>query len=344
MKSHIPSAMSRSKGAYRNSPRTVLINGKPHAFLERRRIGRRDYYLLRHVGSPLKERYLAFDSEQGLRGSYFLVQTWPQGPLTRQQLRVAGRLTDDSLPRVVDRQWRDNRVDIVFSWVEGITLEQYFENIRQRRRPPVSPSEAVRLVHGLANGVCKLHNKYQLAHGDIQPSNIIVTGHSSRLVLIDFGSAWTSDNSVCREEGDGVNRYYAAPELQTNAKPVGFFADQFSVSILLYELLTGQLPYGELGGKAGRPENIEGTKDALVPPSRLSDSCRQLPRSLWERIDGVTLRGLALDPKNRYPDRRAWLDDLFAAYAQFRLPPQPSATQQALLRVKRWFMGRRPAD
>src|SRR5690606_24998599 len=152
-----------------------------------------------------------------------------------------------------------------------------------------------------------LHHKLQIGHGDIQPSNIVVTNHVSRLMLVDFGSAWTTQQAAFRDEGDGYHRAYAAPELQTIGGVVGFAADQFSTSVILYELLTMQLPYGGLGGKAGRPEFIDQTAGALIPPSRLSLACGQLPRSLARLLDRVVLRGLALNPEDRYPDRHAWL-------------------------------------
>ena len=135
-----------------------------------------------------------------------------------------------------------NDVEAVFTWIDGITLAEYLENIRKGRRPPVSPREAVRLIHGLANAVSKLHNKEQIAHGDIQPPNVIVTDHPSRLILIDFGSAWPTEQSAFREAGDGLHRCYAPPELQREGRLSGFSADQFSVSVLFYELLTLQLP------------------------------------------------------------------------------------------------------
>jgi len=109
--------------------------------------------------------------------------------------------------------------------------------------------------------------------------------------------------------------------LQAEGIPVGFFADQFSVSVLLYELLTQQVPYAGLGGKAGRPEFIGRAQDSLTAPSRASATCGRLPQSLRDGIDRVTLRGLTLDPQQRYPDRHAWLNDLFKVAASFRLSP-----------------------
>lgn len=322
-----------------NAPKTVNVRGRQRPYLERRRVGGREYYLLEHIGSPFRQRFLAFDPRQGPGGDFFLFQVWPAGPLTQQQFRVLRRLKDDCLPRAVECQRRGDSIDVVLTWIEGTTLAKYFENIREGRRPPVTPREAIRLSHGLANAVCKLHHKQQVAHGDIQPPNVIVTDHTSRLVLIDFGSAWTAESTAFREEGDGLNRCYAAPEIQTKGvTPVGFFADQFSVSVLFYELLTQQLPYGGLGGKAGRPEHIGRASDSLVAPSQISDNCRALPRSLRDGIDRVAMRGLALDPSQRYPDRHAWLNDLFEVYARFRLTPELSTGESILTRVLHWLV------
>ena len=149
-------------------------------------------------------------------------------------------------------------------------MADYLQNIREGRRPPVEPAQAVRLVNGLAHAVCHLQRHLQVAHGDIQPANVIVTSHPSRLQLIDFGSAWTIDRTTRRTEGDGHHRCYAAPETQTGLTPVTLAGDQFSVSVMLYELLTLQLPYGGLGGKAGRPEFITRATDTLVAPSQIS--------------------------------------------------------------------------
>ncbi len=246
--------------------RTVLINGRSRAYLECRRIRRRDYFLLERIGSPFRESYLAFDRLAGPRGSFFMVQSLPAGDAAQQLLRVLSRLKNDNLPRAVEWQQNRHQIDVALTWTEGISLADYLQNIREGRRPPVEPVQAVRLVNGLAHAVRDLQGHLQVAHGDIQPANVIVTSHPSRLQLIDFGSAWTIDRTTRRTEGDGHHRCYAAPEVQTAVTPVTLAGDQFPVSVLLYELLTLQLPYGGLGGKAGRPEFTARAADTLVAP------------------------------------------------------------------------------
>ena len=268
----------------------------------------------------------------------FLVQSLPSGKAAEQLLRVLSRLKSDAFPRVVEWQKKRHQIDVALTWTEGISLADYLQNIRERRRPPVEPLQAVRLVNGLAHAVCQLHRHLQVAHGDIQPANVIVTSHPSRLQLIDFGSAWTIDWTTRRTDGDGHHRCYAAPELQSGPIPVTLAGDQFSVSVLLFELLTLQLPYGGLGGKAGRPDFIARAADTLVPTSQISSTCQQLPESLRDRLDALVLHGLALNPDERYPDHNTWLNDWQELTARFRITPELPQIENTLTRVIRWFV------
>lgn len=324
----------------RDPDRTLVVKGRSRTYLECRRIRRRDYFLLERIGSPFRESYLAFDRLAGPGGSFFMVQSLPAGNEAKQFLRVLRRLKSDNLPRVVEWQQNRHQIDVALTWTEGISLADYLRNIREGRRPSVEPAEAVRLVNGLAHAVCHLQRHLQVAHGDIRPANVIVTSYPSRLQLIDFGSAWTIDRTTRRTEGDGHHRCYSAPELQAGVTPVTLAGDQFSVSVLLYELLTLQLPYGGLGGKAGRPEFIARAVDTLVAPSHISASCKQLPRSLRDRLDALVLRGLALKPESRYPDHNTWLYHWNELSALFHITPELTPIEDILTRVIGLFVKR----
>lgn len=322
----------------RSPDRTVVVKGRRRTYLECRRIRRRNYFLLERIGSPFRESYMAFDRLAGPGGSFFMVQSLPTGNEAKQLLRVLRRLKSDNLPRVVEWQQNRHQIDVALTWTEGISLAGYLQNIREGRRPPVEPTEAVRLVNGLAHAVCHLQRHLQVAHGDIQPANVIVTSHPSRLQLIDFGSAWAIDRTTRRTEGDGHHRCYAAPEAQTGVTPVTLAGDQFPVSVLLYELLTLQLPYGGLGGKAGRSEFIARAADTLVPPSQISSSCQKLPRSLRDRLDALVLRSLALKPNDRYPDHNTWLNHWKELSALFYIASELTPIETILTKVIGWFV------
>lgn len=339
-----------------DSRRMIRVRGKLRPYLERLRIGRREYYLLESVGNGLRSRFRAFDPDHGPDGDYFLVEHIPAGPEAERALRVLHKLKCDSLPRVWDWRQTAQGIDAVLSWITGVDLESYLENIRTKeKRPGVAAGEAVRLIHGLAGAVGLLTHSLQMAHGDIHPANLVLTNNPSRLVLIDFGSAVVHQAAATATAGDGRRHCYAAPELRTPCKShdaiesgsdtersarVGFLSDQFSASVVLYQLLTLSLPYGGLGGKAGW-EEFKRAGDDLIPPSQMLPNRKKLPRSLRDELDEVVLRGLALDSQQRYPDRHAWLDALFRLSARFRVPPELPPTESFLTRVIARFVNPR---
>ena len=319
-----------------NCGQTINIRGVNRPYLERRRILRRDYFLLERIGSPFRESYSAFDPLSGPGGNYFLIQSLPGNKTTEQFLRVSRRLKTDSFPKVVEWQRQGDRFHVASTWTEGITLLEYLEHMRAGRRPAIDPGQAVRLTLGLAHALVHLHRHSQVTHGDIQPTNLIVSSHPARLRLIDFGSAWTNDWTTRRTEGDGHHRCYAAPELQCSTAPVGPACDRFSLSVVLFELLTLELPYGGLGGKAGRPEFISQAERSLVPPSHVSKGCQNLPRSLRDKLDALALQGLAFDPEKRFSNHDEWLNDWQDLSIRFRLKPELSGAESWLTGVIEW--------
>jgi serine/threonine-protein kinase len=235
-------------------------------------------------------------------------------------------------------EYHVDRVDVVLTWIPGIPLHDYLKNIRAGKRPPPDPAEALRLIYGLASAVCRLHHQCQVTHGDIQPINVVLTSHTSRLVLIDFGSAWVQQQAATRLEGDGLNPAYSAPEMQISPYQGGFHADQFSVSVMLFELLTQEIPYQGLGGRAGVNAITQNKPVAFRAPSELSVACQRLPESLRRELDALTQRGLALRAADRFPDRHTWLQKLFEVSAQFRLPPRLSWWDRSLVRLAQWWV------
>ncbi len=326
----------------RRSPNTVRIGRREWPVLDRMSIGRAVYLILDDLGSAGRRRSMALDPHAGPDGDLRAILELPRSRSTEQHLRVLQRLSRDNfnLPTIHNYQAQRDRILVVLEWIRGPTLGTFLGKVRSDKKPRPSPVEAFRLVRGLAHGLSRLHRKRQIIHGDIKPANLILASNPSRLVMIDFGSAWLAERTTHRKEGDGRHAAYAPPELQTGRNFADFRADQFSASVILYELLTLDLPYDQLGGKAGRAEFIERMRSKLAPPSSLSPNRNDLPRSIWNGIDRITTTGLALDPNSRYATPAAWLADLNTVHADMHRKTQLGRTNSVMSKVLTWLNDR----
>ena len=181
-------------------------------------------------------------------------------PATLDRVRTLQRLTrgDNEILQILECQREGESVHVVLPWIDGFNLRSVLDGIRNRKRQRIAAPEAVRLVKGVAHALRHLHRNKQIIHGDIKPANLILTNRTS-LVLIDYGNAWTIERTSRREEGDGVSGVYSAPEFLRGEPCVDLRADCFSLGVVLYEILTEQIPYDGHGGKVGmlaRPRQV----------------------------------------------------------------------------------------
>ncbi|MBL6705819.1 MAG: serine/threonine protein kinase [Planctomycetaceae bacterium] len=294
------------------------------------------YRIVEELGSSDRRRYRAVDSHAGFNGEQRAILDLPNTSATRQHLRVLKRLRNLGLPRVIETFRRSDRTWVVMEWIDGPTLASYLDRMKANSVPRISVTEAFRLIRHLAHSLHSIHRRRQIAHGDIKPENLIVARDPSRLVLIDFGSAWLAEKTDRRELGDGFHAAYAAPELQTADCFVDWRSDLFSVGVILYELITLVLPY-QFGGKAGRPEYAGRMSDKLIPPSRLHPDAKSVPKCVWQGIDRVAAKSLAFHPDARYLTPQAWLDDLDAVDLEIRRPTTLTAANARFTRFIGWI-------
>jgi serine/threonine protein kinase len=184
--------------------------------------------------------------------------------------------------------------------------------------PPTWSSPALARLEGalkqLVSGVSTLHDAGKL-HRDIKPSNLMVVG-GRRVVLLDFGLAtrWRRMGPARAEQGELIGTLpYMAPE-QIWGQPPSPAADWYSVGVVLYEVLTGRLPFdGPLSDMLSDKERLN-----APPPSAL---CPTVPPAL----DAVVMALLCADPA-----RRAGASDILRALStaessapQHRIAPEP---------------------
>jgi serine/threonine protein kinase len=135
-------------------------------------------------------------------------------------------------------------------------------------------------------------HKSGLVHRDIKPQNIILKGSDYSPCLIDFGIAkYVRDDDDLTATGENLfTVVYASPEQLTN-KPVDALSDLFSFGVVMYEKLTGRLPFE---GKRAMDIFLAQTKWQFPPP-------RQLVPEIPQKLEQIVLKLLAKDPAARYP-------------------------------------------
>lgn len=159
------------------------------------------------------------------------------------------------------------------------------------------------------------HNQLAV-HRDLKPSNVLVSP-DGQVHLLDFGIAkLLTDGQAQTTEltqlwGAAMTPQYAAPE-QILGQPISTAVDVYALGVMLYELLTGVLPYRlKRDTRAALEESILGTEP--VSPSQAkgvgADSSR-LDRSLRGDLDTIILKALKKDPTQRYATASAFADDL----------------------------------
>lgn len=286
--------------------RPVIYRGVQYPVLERYRVNGSSLLVVAKLGQAGRRVYRVFDtSAKEMRALHVL----PDSPSAHQKITTLQRLTrgDNEILQILACIRQDEHLWVLLPWVDGFNLRQVLRDIREGIKPRVSAPEAVRLVKGVAHTLAHYHGRKQFVHADVKPANLILTNRTS-LVLIDFGSAWPVERTATRSEGDGVSPSYAAPELLRGQVDVDFRADIFSVGVILYEMLTDQLPYDGVAGRAALLLSPSQERVALTPASQLSPERDKISQRIWRPIDTLLERSLALDRRGRYESPGAWLD------------------------------------
>lgn len=199
----------------------------------------------------------------------------------------------NSVPRILLRHRYKGMDCLVIEWTPGESLGAILNKSHAEEASYYTPIKSAKLVLSLAKGLENLHRN-NLLHLDLKPDNLIVT-HGPTLKMIDFGISWSPDHRRSEPGTPG----YAPPEQWYQDKHIDQRADQFSASVVLYQMLTKQIPYDNLGGKA-QPAH---QKRPIV-------STRRYNRHVWKALDEVVCRGAALDKAQRYPSTDEWITAL----------------------------------
>ena len=202
----------------------------------------------------------------------------------RQEARSAANLSHPNIVTVHDFGLDNGRLFIVMEYVPGTDLKSL---IREKVR--FSINEALRLIIQAAAGIGYAH-RAGLVHCDIKPQNMLVTP-DSRLKVTDFGIARALSSIHPDEKSEVVwgSPQYFSPEQATGLAPSPS-SDVYSLGVILYELVTGELPF-----KSKDPNELAKMhRDHLPPHPRSSNP--EIPTTLEQ----IILKVLSKEPATRY--------------------------------------------
>ena len=225
----------------------------------------------------------------------------------QKEAQGVARLSHPNIVQIHDFGEEDNRYYMVMEFVAGETLKE-----RLQRGGAMPIDETVRLVEAVA-GALKYAHERDLIHRDIKPDNIMIDG-DGRPVLMDFGIAkLLTTETQLTQTGMGIGTpAYMAPE-QAKGLEVGPPADIYALSIVLFEMLTGRVPFS-----ADTPMAVmlKALSDPLPMP-------REINPDISEPLQAVILKGTAKEPEHRY----ATVDDFLAGLknAMAGVPPADEA-------------------
>ena len=186
--------------------------------------------------------------------------------------------------------------------VDGRTLKELVTE-----RGPLPPEIAISLTEQILRALGYAHRR-GIVHRDIKPQNVILDGEGQAKVA-DFGIARAGETSEMTQTGAIVGTVqYLSPE-QAEGHPVDRRADLYSAGIVLYELLTGQVPFD---GEAPISIAIKQINEPPVPP-------RQLEPGIPPALEDVVLRALEKDPARRFQNA----EEFVAALERARHAPGP---------------------
>lgn len=289
----------------RRQPETIRCRNRNYSVQDTVYMRGRLYWVIASLGNRGRRKLQVFDpAARDLR----VIHVLPDSAHTKQQLRVLRRANRlQGFIQIIDVERRDGNMWVLTDWVHGESLSQHLSHASRQRNYWPSAHMSWTLFAGFAHSLCQFHDFANCVHGDIKPANLILQSQPKRLRAIDFGSAWDETAAKHRSTGDGNTVGYAAPEFHMSPNAL-VQADQFSMSVVLFEMLTGELPYQGMGGRAGWSEFKEGFENSYEAPSDKSKHRRQLPKRAWRIIDEVLRKGLSLKPVDRFETSNVWRD------------------------------------
>jgi len=239
----------------------------------------------------------------------------------RAEAQAVAAMRHPHIVQVLDFDIADDRPYIVMELLDGISLRDYLSEARKLGRK-LEPETVAFLISSLASALDYAHAR-GIVHRDVKPANVMLRRdgpidpavplpHDVDVVLTDFGVAHMADASIQTASGVIIGTpSYMSPE-QVKGELIDGRSDIYALGIILYEMLSGQLPF-------------DGDTQASILIKHISEPIPPLPGAIPD-VQAVINRALAKDPAKRYQKASDLASSLEAA---LRLPNSRGVTDAA---------------
>ena len=218
----------------------------------------------------------------------------------------ASSLSHPNIVAMYDVGEDDGLYYIVMEYVEGKTLKQLL-----KKRGSLTLSEAIDIMLQLTDGMAHAHDSY-IVHRDLKPQNIMIQD-DGQIKITDFGIAMALNSTQLTQTNSVMGSVHYLPPEQAAGKGTTIKSDIYSMGIIFYELLTGELPFK---GDSAVEIALKQMKEPLPDVHKLNND---IPQS----IENIILKSTAKNPKNRYDDAKSMHNDLLTALNDDRINEKP---------------------
>ena len=209
-----------------------------------------------------------------------------------REAQSVSNLSHQNIVEVYDVGEEDGEHYIVMEYIEGKTLKQLL-----KKRESLTLTEVIDIMTQLTDGIAHAHESY-IIHRDIKPQNIMIEDNGL-IKITDFGIAMALNATQLTQTNSVMGSVHYLPPEQASGKGATIKSDIYSLGILMYELLTGNVPFK---GDNAVEIALKHMKDKIP-------SIRKQNPAIPQSVENILLKAAAKNPRNRYESARDMHED-----------------------------------